>query len=137
MGGSRIAEVNIMELNIQKEDIKKVKKNQSERKKKSSKSQKVNVPEELGEIKNGLCISSIHFYDVKDSKMVIGNILLNDAYVIKGFRVVDGENGLFVSHPQKKIKGDYLDVSYPVSEEVRDRMQTIILAAYNKWDDNN
>ncbi len=56
-----------------------------------------------------------------------------DSFFLTGMRVVEGKNGLFVSMPSKKDPaGQYHDIFFPASREIRDQMQHAILAAYRE-----
>jgi len=59
------------------------------------------------------------------------DILLNDAFVIKGLRVVEGKNGIFVSMPREPGKdGKWYATFAPIKKEVREELDRIILGAY-------
>lgn len=53
--------------------------------------------------------------------------------VCSGFKLMEGKNGLFLSCPsyQKKDKS-YQDITFPLSKEIRERMQELALDAYSK-----
>lgn len=54
-----------------------------------------------------------------------------EMFVVKGLRVVDGANGLFVSMPQtKSADGEYSDIAFPLTKELREEITSEILAAY-------
>ncbi len=51
--------------------------------------------------------------------------------VVKGFSVVDGSNGLFVSMPRHKGKdGKWYDTVYPLTKELKKQLSETVLAAY-------
>ncbi len=51
--------------------------------------------------------------------------------VIKGVRVVDGKNGLFVSMPRQKSKDErWYDSVRTVTPEVKQQIETVVLEAY-------
>ena len=54
-------------------------------------------------------------------------------FVAKGFKIVDGKNGLFVSMPSQKNKNDeYQDTIFPITKESREDLISKVLEAYNK-----
>jgi len=60
------------------------------------------------------------------------DIAVADTFVIKGFRIIDGKNGLFVSMPQSKSRKDnrwYPDV-YCETREINEDLQRTILVFY-------
>ena len=53
--------------------------------------------------------------------------------VIKGFGVVEGSRGLFVSMPRHQGKdGKWYNTVYPASKELKDRLSQAVLAAYKE-----
>jgi len=59
-------------------------------------------------------------------------LLLLDTFVVKGLRVVDGKNGLFVSMPREKGRdGKWYNTFYPVSRDVQKDLEGLILEQYN------
>lgn len=67
-----------------------------------------------------------------DSKMRgVASITIDDEFVIHDIKIIDGDKGLFIAMPSRKTgDGEYRDIAHPISSEVRERMQTTILAAY-------
>jgi len=64
----------------------------------------------------------------------MARIVLNDQIQLTSLRVYEGVKGLFVSYPNDPAhKGDdYRQLFYPVTKELRDRIEDTILAEYNK-----
>lgn len=53
--------------------------------------------------------------------------------VVKGLRVVDGSNGLFVSMPQHQGKdGKWYNTVYPANKETQKQLSDLILSAYQE-----
>lgn len=52
-------------------------------------------------------------------------------FVIKGLRVVEGKNGLFLGMPQGKAKdGKWYDSVYAADKETEQNLSQMVLAAY-------
>lgn len=70
----------------------------------------------------------------KEGKLkAIGSITLEDAFVVHGVRVVEGNKGLFVTMPSNKLNdGSYVDVAHPINTEVRQMVNQMVLQAYEK-----
>lgn len=66
------------------------------------------------------------------SVKAIASIVLNDQLVIRGLRVMDGENGLFVSYPTDPFsKGDdYRNICNPITRKLREHIENCILEKY-------
>ena len=61
------------------------------------------------------------------------SVTLDDSFVVHDIRVVDGNNGLFVAMPSKKLpSGDYRDVAHPITPGMRQLVQERVLAAYHE-----
>lgn len=53
--------------------------------------------------------------------------------VIKGFSVVNGSKGLFVSMPRHQGKdGKWYDTVFPTTKELREQLSEAVLAAYKE-----
>lgn len=56
-----------------------------------------------------------------------------DTIYLTGMRVMYGRHGRYVSMPAKKdTKGEFHDVFFPTSKEVRDTLIALVLAEYDK-----
>ena len=59
------------------------------------------------------------------------SITVDDSLVITGLKVIDGNKGLFVSMPNYKTKdGEYKDSVFPLSKELRQQIQEVVLKEY-------
>jgi stage V sporulation protein G len=53
------------------------------------------------------------------------------SFLIKGFKVVDGKKGLFVSMPREQGKnGQWYDTVAPLTKEAREQLSEAVLKAY-------
>jgi stage V sporulation protein G len=69
----------------------------------------------------------------KESQKALASLKVADAMFLTGMRVIEGKNGLFVSMPSKKdAAGDYHDIYFPASREMRDLLQLLIIDAYRE-----
>lgn len=64
----------------------------------------------------------------------IANIVLNDQIQVRGLRVMDGENGLFVGYPVDPFyKGDgFRNIVFPITAELRHHIEKIVLEKYDE-----
>jgi len=54
-------------------------------------------------------------------------------FIIKGLKVLEGKNGLFLSMPQEKAKdGKWYDTVFPVTKEARKSLSELVLEAYQQ-----
>lgn len=70
----------------------------------------------------------------KEGKLkAIVSITLDDEFVVHDIKVIDGEKGLFVAMPSKKILGgEYRDIVHPIHSESREKIQGIILEKFQE-----
>lgn len=61
------------------------------------------------------------------------NITFEDAFVVRGLKVIDGKKGLFISMPSRKAKdGTYRDIAHPINNEMRQQIEQVILEQYEE-----
>ncbi|OGW75871.1 MAG: hypothetical protein A2Z72_04255 [Omnitrophica bacterium RBG_13_46_9] len=59
------------------------------------------------------------------------DLLFGELFLIKGFRVVEGEKGLFVGMPQQQSKqGKWFNVFIPATDEIREYIKEVVLQNY-------
>lgn len=60
-----------------------------------------------------------------------GSFTIDDCFVIKDVRVVQGQNGLFVAMPsRRKMDGEFIDIAHPITTEARELIQRTVLEEY-------
>ena len=84
-----------------------------------------------------LAITQVQVFPFKDSVNLghvkaLAQIVLNDQLVIRGLRVMDGVNGLFVSYPLDPfVKGeDFRSVCNPITRQLREHIENCVLEKY-------
>ena len=62
----------------------------------------------------------------------LAQVVLNDQLVIRGLRIMDGLNGLFVSYPADPFyKGDDLrSICNPITRQLREHIENCVLEKY-------
>jgi len=61
----------------------------------------------------------------------IASITIDDDFVVHDLRVVEGERGLFVAMPSRKLpSGNFRDVAHPINSETREMVQSMVLDEY-------
>ena len=70
----------------------------------------------------------------EDAKLkAFASITLDDSFVIRGLKIIEGKTGTFVAMPSRRCKdGEYQDIAHPINNEAREEMEKIILAEYWK-----
>ncbi len=73
----------------------------------------------------------------KEGKMkAVVTITFDDLFVVHDIKVIEGEKGMFIAMPSKKTAdGVYRDICHPISTEMRESLQKLILDAYENAPD--
>lgn len=61
----------------------------------------------------------------------IVSVTIDDAFVVHDVKVVEGQKGLFVAMPSRKMPdGEFRDIAHPISSSAREIIQNAVLEAY-------
>jgi len=61
------------------------------------------------------------------------NVTFDNEFVVRGIKVIEGQNGLFIAMPSRKGKdGQYRDIAHPINNEMRERLERAVIDEYNK-----
>lgn len=65
------------------------------------------------------------------------DITLDSCLVIHGLKLMEGENGLFVAMPSRKMfNNEYKDIVHPISSELRKHITEVIITKYNEVEES-
>jgi len=71
--------------------------------------------------------------DDKNRLKAVATITFDECFVIHELRLIEGQNGLFVAMPSKKNnRGEFRDVCHPITKELREEIESIVIEAYNE-----
>jgi stage V sporulation protein G len=69
----------------------------------------------------------------KGATVAFGSVTIADMFAVNNIRVVNSDKGLFVAMPQvKDSKGEYRDICFPTTAELRKQLNEAILKTYAK-----
>jgi stage V sporulation protein G len=72
-------------------------------------------------------------FEDKDKLKAVASVVLDDCFVIKNVRIVDGAKGLFISMPSRRnVNGEFTELCFPLSAELRRELSDIVLQAYSE-----
>lgn len=60
------------------------------------------------------------------------SVTFGGAFVVHGVRVIEGENGLFVTMPSRKVGEGFKDVAHPVTKEFKEILDAAVLTEFEK-----
>jgi stage V sporulation protein G len=68
-----------------------------------------------------------------DKLRAFASITLDGQFVIRGLKIIDGANGVFVAMPSRQRKdGTYQDVAHPINRETREWLESEVIGAYKE-----
>ena len=77
-------------------------------------------------------VARIHKVETGSSLKAFVDVVVEEAFVIKGVRVIKGKKGLFVGMPITQGKdGKWYSVVEISNDDLKKKFQDIVLAAYN------
>ena len=63
-----------------------------------------------------------------DKLRAVCSVILDDCFLVKNVRVVEGEKGLFVSLPSRRnVKGEWTEQCFPMTKELREKLSAVVL----------
>lgn len=73
----------------------------------------------------------------KEGKMrAIVSVTIDDEFVVHDIKVIEGDRGLFIAMPSRKsADGEYRDIAHPINSSTRQKMQDMIMEAYENTAD--
>ncbi len=61
----------------------------------------------------------------------VASVLIDDSYMIHDIKIIEGDKGLFIAMPNKKLAtGEYRDIAHPVNSSTRSFFEDAILNEY-------
>ncbi|HAS80000.1 MAG TPA: septation protein spoVG [Fusobacteriaceae bacterium] len=61
------------------------------------------------------------------------DITLDGSFVIHGLKVIDGQKGMFVAMPSRKMpNGEFKDIAHPITPELRRILTEIVIKKYSE-----
>ena len=69
----------------------------------------------------------------EDRLKAFATVTFDGAFVVHNMKVVNGNKGLIVCMPSRKIKdGSYKDIAHPITNDFRHSLEQVILKTYNE-----
>ena len=85
-----------------------------------------------------LAVTQVQVYPFKETPSMghvkgMASVVLNDQFQIRGLRIMEGENGLFVGYPVDPFyKGeDFRSVCFPMTRQLREHIENCVLEKYH------
>ena len=61
------------------------------------------------------------------------DITFDESFVVHGLKIIDGQNGLFVAMPSRRMpNGEFKDIVHPIKPELRAEITKVILKKFEQ-----
>ncbi|HRU39769.1 MAG TPA: SpoVG family protein [Candidatus Goldiibacteriota bacterium] len=72
--------------------------------------------------------------ETDDQKLkAYASITFDGAFVVRGLKIIDGKNGLFVVMPSRKLSdGSFKDIAHPLNNDMRRLIEQKVLEQFRK-----
>lgn len=75
--------------------------------------------------------------DAKATIKAKASIMIADSFQVNGISVISGQNGLFVSMPQRQFEGKngekkYFNIAHPITPDMKKAINEAVMDAYNQ-----
>lgn len=80
-------------------------------------------------------VTNVKVYRIKGKEKLraTASITLDDAFMVHGLKIIDGEKGLFVVMPAVKKNNLFKDIAHPITAEMRNQIVEAVLEEYHKF----
>lgn len=77
--------------------------------------------------------------DEEEAKLkAYADITFNESFVIHGLKIIDGQKGMFVAMPSRRMpNGEFKDIAHPINPELRKNINDIVIEKYQQNCTNN
>jgi stage V sporulation protein G len=79
-------------------------------------------------------ITQVRVFPVEEEKLkAFVSVIFDDCFVVSDIKIIEGNNGLFISMPSKKRKnGTFRDIAHPLNNETRRQIEEHIIRKYRE-----
>jgi stage V sporulation protein G len=80
-----------------------------------------------------LHITEVKVFPVNEDKLkAYITVVLDNCFVVRDLKIINGTAGIFVAMPSKRRKdGTFKDIAHPLNQETRNQLEKVILDAYH------
>lgn len=86
-----------------------------------------------------IAVTNVQVYPFKKGPSLglmkgLATVVLNDQFLVRGLRIMDGENGLYVGYPNDPFyKGeDFRTITQPITRQLREHIENVVLEKYQE-----
>lgn len=92
------------------------------------------VQQEWQQERDSMKVTEVKVFPVNEDRLkAYVSITLDNCFVVRDLKVIQGTSGLFVAMPSKKRKdGQFRDIAHPLNQETRAMIEDLVFEAYEK-----
>ncbi len=77
-------------------------------------------------------ITEVKVYPVTESGRLkaYATMVFDDCFIIRDLKIIEGDNGLFVSMPSRRRKDGFRDIVHPLNSETRKMIEDSIIQEF-------
>lgn len=81
-----------------------------------------------------MVITEVKVFPVNEDRLkAYVSITIDNVFVVRDLKIIEGTGGLFVAMPSKKRKdGQFKDIAHPLNQETRTEIERMVFEAYEK-----
>lgn len=86
-----------------------------------------------------LAVSDVRIFPFREGPSLghikgLAEIVLNDQFIVRGIRIMDSENGLYIAYPLDPFyKGeDFKSICNPITRQLREHIENTVLEKYTE-----
>ncbi len=79
-------------------------------------------------------VTEVKIFPVNEERLkAYVTITLDDCFVVRDLKIIEGHGGLFVAMPSKKRKdGQFRDIAHPLNQETRQAIEDAVFKAFEE-----
>ncbi len=79
-------------------------------------------------------ITEVKVYPVEESGRLkaYATMVFDDCFIVRDLKVIEGDNGLFVSMPSRRRKDGFRDIVHPLNADTRKLVEDSIVEEFKK-----
>jgi stage V sporulation protein G len=79
-------------------------------------------------------VTQVRVFPVEEEKLkAFVSIIFDDCFVVSDIKIIQGNNGLFISMPSKKRRnGTFRDIAHPLNSETRRKIEERVIEKYRE-----
>lgn len=83
-------------------------------------------------------ITEVKVYPVQESGRLkaYATMVFDDCFIIRDLKIIEGDNGLFVSMPSRRRKDGFRDIVHPLNSDTRKMIEDSIIVEFKRSVEN-